>query len=279
MDKVKLQISLLSLLLIPTAFAAGWWLGARSDDMRATAFKQREAEIEQVAHALHGATYINLAFKLTQISRETRSQLWKTRLFCELLDLARAEPYGAENQKETFLRHADDALGLLNVKSQDEFNRVVKNSDLVDDLKARFLDQNNDEFSTTTDFIRRAFARRSSQPSFPAKVWLDAIVNDDPGLLQTAYSDRLTTGSENWDSRIKKYRRQLVHDLGEFNQHEFSVDWTTHLNEEGEVRIHYKTSEYRVFKIIRQGSVWRLDEFWQDAETISVDPTNELAPK
>jgi hypothetical protein len=172
-----------------------------------------------------------------------------------------AEPYRSEDLADTFLMHADKALHLLRVKDQDDFARAVEQSDLVDSYKAPFLDRSHDEYDATADFIRRAFDRRKSQVSFPARVWLDAIVNDDPGLLKTAYSDRIASKEEDWQSRIREYRQQLADDLGEFDPHGFGVGYMTSLDREGEVDVSYRGEEYRTFIIIRQGTGWRLDEF------------------
>ena len=157
--------------------------------------------------------------------------------------------------------HADHALDLLRVKNHDEFTRAVEKSSLVDSFKGPFLDQNNEEYDATTDFVRRAFDRRKSQPSFPARVWLDAIVNDDSGLLKTAYSDQVASEDEDWQSRMQKYRQQLADDLGDVDPHQFSFGFLTSLDQDGEVHVSYKDKEYRVFRIIRQETGWRLDEF------------------
>ena len=279
MVEVRLRFTLLSLLLLPTAFAAGWWLGARTGDARIATIEQREREIDEVAHALNGATFINLACQTMEISPETRSRRWNTLLLSELLFLARAEPYGTKSQEDVFLMHASNALDLLRVNDQNAFTRAVENASLVDGFKAPFLDKSNDEYDATTDFIRRAFAKRRSQPSFPVKVWLEAIVNNDPGLLETAFSDRITSEQEDWDRRIKTYQQQLANDLGSFDKHKFSFGYTTWLDQEGEVQVGYKGKDYCTFRIIRQGAGWRLDEFWRDAEPIDAEPSDEREPE
>lgn len=253
------QFSLLSLFLILTAFAVGWWLGARSEDRRSA---EREAKIETVVSALNAATFINAAFNTTDIaSEERRNQRRNGLLITELWFLARAEPYGSENQEDTFLMNADHALDLLGVESQDGLKRAVEKASLIDSAKAPFLDPNNDEYDDTTDFIRRAFDRRKSQPSFPARVWLNAIVNDDSSLLKTAYSDEVASKTEDWQSRLEEYRQQLEKDLGEFDRHQFDFGSLTSWDQEGEIDVSYKGKEYRTFKIIREQTGWRLDEF------------------
>ncbi|MBN1910773.1 MAG: hypothetical protein JW818_13590 [Pirellulales bacterium] len=188
---MKLRLGLLLLLVVLAAFTSGWWFGARSEGTRSA---KREAEIETVAQALNAATFINLTFQATDVdSPERRSRRRNGLLISELLYLARAEPYRKENQKDTFLRHADSALNLLRTRDLDELRRAVEKASLVNSVKAPFLDENNGEYDAMTDFVRRAFDRRKSQPTYPARVWLDAIVNTDPSLLKTAYSDQLAS--------------------------------------------------------------------------------------
>ena len=250
---------ILSLVLIVAAFAAGWWLGSRSEDARVA---NRATEREAVSHALNAATFINMAWQTIETaSPETRDRRRKNLLISELLYLARAEPYGSEFQEDTFVMHADQALDLLGVKNQDELMHVVENAGLINSVTAPFLDPNDNEHNVIIDFIDRAFQRQKSQPHFPARVWLDAVINEDPDLLSTAYSDRVASENPDWRNQLGEYRQQLAKDLGELDPQRFSFSYSTSLDQEGEVIVSYEEKKYHTFKIIRDGTGWRLDEF------------------
>ena len=251
--------------MISTAFAIGWWLGARTEKQRVTVIEKDYArkltENEQVAHALNAAIFINRIYWESDVKspqeRQNRRDSWLIR---EILYLARAEEFGKEMRADLFLNNAGRAIDLLHVSDYEAFIQKVRGNDPDPSYYAEFLNPQDEEYAKTTDFLRRIFAKRESEPWYPARVWIKAIFDNDADLLRTAYSERLQGTSESWPKRLKDYQQEIQDAWGEASVYDFGFPYSGD-DQEGEVEVLWKEEEYRTIKIVREGDAWKLDEF------------------
>ena len=263
---MKLQFSLLSLLMIPTAFAAGWWLSEYKASERIAALEQehavRERDAAKVAETLTASAFINQAYESLKVAPEVLRRQKPAMLVATIHDLALTIQYGDAHLADSFLENAADALALLEVNDVDELVAVVKDADLLPEtIKRSFLDAADREHDVIIHFVLRAFAWQRAQPTYPARLWLRAIGTDDAEMLRSAFSEALQeqVPSESWAERLEDYRAELQAHQADFEFSEFSFQyWTS--NRDGEASILLKGQKCRTFKIIQEQDGWKLDE-------------------
>lgn len=270
---MKLQISILSSLLIVAAFAVGWWLGNRTEAKRLEALKaefaRREAEIEDVAESVAASTWINRGCLTSRIRSTTRrKEKWTSHLLLEIFLLADASQRQPVYANYTLLTCR--ALELLGVTSETELKEVVRNAHPTEVVREPFLDQRNANYEAVWTLVSQALERQRKQPSYPARIWLEGIKKGDLELLSSAYSSRvrLSTG-DHWAERLEAYRSDLKATFGEVDYAELLIEEVVVSKvdgvADGEVEVRYGDEVYRKLPVLLEDDAWKLDDDLLDA--------------
>ena len=196
------------------------------------------------------------------LSPEEFERRRRVTLLDNIYRLSLTEELAAENQRETFLTHADHSLELLNCNDLDQVREMVRHVEFVPEIESAFLSPDDEHYDDLADFITRACIRRRRQPTWPVITWLAAVKKGDREELKSAFSQRIRKrfDEEGWDKPLKTYQETFAAEFGDYRLSEFSLAYSTLGDQDGEVTVFRKGKEFRELRIIKENDRWKIDE-------------------
>lgn len=253
-----MRFSLSTLLLTVTMFAivCSWFVDRRQ-------LRTKLEEEAALGSTLASATFgIMVYAEFGQLSPEEFERKRQRFLLLNILYLAQCESFEAENQQGICLMHAGNSLSLLECGDLAQVREMVSNAGFVSEIESAFLNPANELYDDLADFITRAFARLQCQPTHPVLTWLEAVEKGDLERLETAFSKRIRQQSDDkqWKDGLKKYQETLATKREDYARNQFSFEYVTSLDQEGQVTVFRKRREVCTLQIIKEDKRWKIDE-------------------
>lgn len=242
------------------AVACGWLIERHR--LRAKA----EMEISQATSLgsnLGAATFINKIYgDFDNENTEEFERRRRVTLLSVICHLSLTEEFGEEGQKNASLMHADNSLSLLNCSDLDQVRQMARDAGLASGDKSPFLDPEHEDYGKLADFITRVYDRRRRQPTWPARIWLEAVKKGDQEKLRTAFSKKVQKrlDTEGWDKCLETYQDAFLTELGDYEVDEFAFGYSTALDRDGQVEVFHKGKEFRKLQIIKKNDRWKIDK-------------------